>query len=235
VHEIGAVGKAPLPQRDHGLGQQNLAAVRGTHNACRTVDRGAEEVAVARLRGAGVQAAPHLEWDAAVRADCGHPALQFERRRHCGGGIAEHGVQPIADHLHQLATVRLDRRPAEPVMAGERLGHPRGLGLPQTRAPLDVGEYESHRAGPQRSVGATRHWHGRKHRDRPNGGPHSEYRYGFAQQEPARLATGVPATQTTLAALVDHCLGQPHCRELGRRDNGLLLANSADAVVGTLE
>ena len=143
-------GKAPLPRGDDGLGKQHLSAVRRAHDSRRAVDRAAEIVAVALLCRAGMETAAHPERQAAVPGDRGHPALQGERGRHRGAGIAEHRVQAIPDHLHQHAAVRRDGLAAEPVVPRQRLGHQRRLGLPQPGAAFNVGEEDRDNAGKPR-------------------------------------------------------------------------------------
>ena len=140
VQNVGAGGEAISRKNDDDLGQQHLAAVRSTHDARGTVDCAAEVVAVALFSDASVQAAPHLQRDTAVDADGAHPALQVDCGHHCAGGIVEHGVQPIANHLHQSAATTLDDRAAESVVARESLSHTHRLGLPELAAALDVGK-----------------------------------------------------------------------------------------------
>jgi len=59
----------------------------------------------------------------------------------------------------------------------------------------------------------------------PNGSAHSAYGYRFAQQEPAHLAEGLPATRIALPALVGHCLGRPLWSKLGESGVRLLMAD----------
>jgi hypothetical protein len=126
--------------------KQHLPAMPNRHDARGPVNRRAEVVAVAFLRDAGVQPAAHPEREAAVGGNRAHPPLQFERRGDRLGGIVERGVQPVAGHLHEVAAVRGDDRVTELVVARQRVGHPRGLGLPQSRAAFDVREEEGHGA-----------------------------------------------------------------------------------------
>ena len=56
------------------------------------------------------------------------------------GEIAKCGVQTLARRLHDGATIALDHRPENPIVAGEGLPHLLRLPLPKPGAALDVGE-----------------------------------------------------------------------------------------------
>ncbi len=110
------------------------------HDACRAVDRGAEEIVVARVHGAAMQAAAHAQGEASRsrrieqrELDVDHRAEPVSRRR-------ESGVDPVAGSLHDAPAVALDSVAQQHVVPCDGLRHLHGLRFPQRGAALDVGE-----------------------------------------------------------------------------------------------
>ncbi len=129
------------------LRQQHLSAIGGAHDARGTVDGAAEEVVVAALDDAGVQAATDLQRDGVFGLRLAERLLQRDGGADRIEGIAERCVESIAGRLDDEPAPRLDSTPRERVMAGEGGPHALGLLFPQARAALDVGEQERRDGG----------------------------------------------------------------------------------------
>jgi hypothetical protein len=146
-HEAQVVQRQRLGQPaahhvDDRLRQQHLPAVRGAHDARRAVERAAEVVVVAALRGADVQAAARPQFNAVSVLRAGERALEVERGLDGVERIGEHSAHPVAGHLEHAALVALHALARDAVVRGERLLHLRRLALPQPAAALDVREQE---------------------------------------------------------------------------------------------
>ncbi len=115
---------------DDRLREQDLATVRGAHDAGRAVDGAAEIIVVAGLYGTGMQPAADMQSHVRGRCRIGQRDLDRERRAERVGGLTEHGMEPIARGLHNAAVVLDDGRTGERVVTRHRLAHLRGLGLP---------------------------------------------------------------------------------------------------------
>ena len=124
----------------HRVRKQHLSAVRRAHDARGAVDGRAVEVAVARLSGAGVQAAAHLQGYAGRRLRIGERELQLYRRAERVASVVENGMQAVARLLHHHAAIALHRRARDGVVLGERRPHPLRVLFPHPRAAFDVGE-----------------------------------------------------------------------------------------------
>ena len=158
-------------ERDDRLRQQDLPAVRRTHDARGAVDRAPEEVAVAALDRTAVETAAHAQREAAVRRRLGERQLQFEDRRDRVERVVERGVHAVAQHLDDRAAMPLHGAADERVVARERRAHPLGLLLPEPAAALDVREQE---------------------RDEAGGGGHGDELRGFLAPADAALAWRAP-------------------------------------------
>ena len=137
---------------DHRLGQQDLAAVGGTHDPRRTIDGAAEIVVVAPLDFAKMQPAAHAQRQSGRRLGIGEPALNGHGGVESKDGVVEGRVHPVAGHLHDGSVVGCDGAADDRVVVRQRGPHPLGLLLPELRAALDVGEKEGYRAGHGRST-----------------------------------------------------------------------------------
>ena len=148
VDELGSVDEPVAHQLGGGVGDEHLPAGSDRPDPGGPVQGRAVVVAVALERLARVDRDPHLQ------AEPGRPRLGQDPAADVEGG--EHGVArpredgeggvALALGLDQAAAGPGDHLGDELVVAGERVRHRVGLGLPQRRRALDVGEEERHDA-----------------------------------------------------------------------------------------
>ena len=151
VDELGAVDEPVAHQLGGCVGDEHLPAGGERPDPGGPVQGRAVVVAVALERLARVDRDPHPQ------AEPGRPRLGQDPGADVEGG--EHGVArpredgeggvALALGLDQAAVGPVDHLADELVVAGERVRHRVGLGLPQRRRALDVGEEERHDAGRQ--------------------------------------------------------------------------------------
>ncbi len=104
-------GQVLAGQRDDRLRQQNLAPMRGAHDARGAVDGGAEVIVVAAFDDARVQPAAHAQREPLRCCRIGERLLQLYRRADGLDRVPEGGMHPVAGHFDNRAVVALDRRP----------------------------------------------------------------------------------------------------------------------------
>ena len=155
IDQLHAIGQAIDDEIVRRARQQRLPAVRDRPQPRAAIDRLAEVVAlVAQLRLGGVQRDPHPQ------RRRGRPRLRVQR----GLGVQRRGERirragkrrddavalALLDRAHPA--VPADRILQQCVATGDRQRHRIGVGLPQPRRALDVGQQERHR--PRREVEA---------------------------------------------------------------------------------
>ena len=146
----GDVGRHAVPgQLLGGPRADDLAAVGDRRDARRPVHRGAEVVAVAERRLAGVQPHPDADHLGEGPVDRVQGALAVDGCEHGVVGGCERGVEAVAGRLDHDAVALLDRLAQDLVVAGERVAHRLGVLLPKARRTLEVREQERHGAGGQ--------------------------------------------------------------------------------------
>ena len=129
--------RSPRPR----LRQQDLAAVRGAHDARGAIDRAAEVIAVAALGRSRVQAAAHAQRDAVGRRRIGERAAAAATSpRAASSGSSNAACTPSPVILTTRAAMALDGGARERIVARQRGAHRSRLRFPQPRAALDVGE-----------------------------------------------------------------------------------------------
>jgi hypothetical protein len=128
-YEIGGVSR-----------NENLAPVTGRDQTRHTIDRHAEIIAGAFVGLACRNRHPNaqlvhvgevLAAKASLRIDCG-----FERLT----DAPERGAKGIADRLKNVSSPPFDLGPHDLVMPLDGIAHSVGVGVPPSRASLDVGE-----------------------------------------------------------------------------------------------
>ncbi len=127
-------------QCDHRLRHEYLSAMRCIHDARGAIDHRAEEVVVAALIDAGVQAAAHAQRNADGRYGIGERNLQLQRRCQRVERIVEHGVKSVTGRFHDSAAVLLDCLAGQDVMTCQSRPHALGFLIPQSRAALYIRE-----------------------------------------------------------------------------------------------
>ena len=135
------------------LRQHDLAAVRGPAQPGRTVDDGAEVVALAKFGLAGVDGDPDPQVDYLRPCFGQQRPLQSQCR---GGGIAgpgegAEGAVALTFVLDERAAVRGHHVGDDPVVAGQGPLHLPSVGLPESGRALHIGQHEGDR--PTRQVG----------------------------------------------------------------------------------
>ena len=123
----------------------DLAAVPDGQDPRHPVERRAEVIAIAGLRGPDVERHPHPERAGLAPGRVAERSLGGECRVNCVDRIVEHGQHPVAGRLDHRATARLDGHAQEVIVLGEGPTHRTSALLPETRAPLDVREQEGGR------------------------------------------------------------------------------------------
>lgn len=124
------------------LRQQDLAAVRGLHDAGRSVDGTTEQVVVPTLDNAGMQSSANAQSEAGALHEVGKRLLQDRGRLDRVERIIEGRVHAVARHLEDGSTVLLDGGAGGGVVLRERVRHRPGIDLPKARAAFDVGEQQ---------------------------------------------------------------------------------------------
>ena len=127
-------------------GHQDLTTMAGREQPGDPVHHRTEIVPVALQAGPRMQRHAHPDGQAGrPRLSTGSP-LDSHRRRQRGGRVGEHRTKRLAHRLEDVTACHLDLFADNAVMAGQRLRHGLGVGLPQPDAALDVGEQQRHRS-----------------------------------------------------------------------------------------
>jgi hypothetical protein len=142
VAQRGGLREAIRHQRGRRGGQEDLAAMRGGHQARGPIDRRAEEVILALLRLAGMHGHPDAERARRRPGLGGEGELGADTRLHRGCRGREHREGTVARGLDQPSAGVLDALAEDGIVARERGRHRGGLLLPQARAAGDVREQE---------------------------------------------------------------------------------------------
>ena len=146
IHEIRCRRETVARERRGGLRDEDLAGMRGGHQARGAVHHRAVVVATPVLRIAGVQTHAHTQ--RSRRA----PRLGLQRQLpgHCRvDGVrrgGKGGVHAVAGGLDDVAVVFEHRALQDLVVPGERVLHRLGMVLPQTSRPLEIREEEGDRS-----------------------------------------------------------------------------------------
>ena len=128
-------------------GHQDLATMSGGEQPGHPVHHRTGIVAVTLHAGPRMQRHAHPDGQAGrPRLSTGSPLDSHRRRQRCGR-VGEHRTKRLARRVEDLTARALDLLADNPVMAGRRLRHGLGIGLPQPDAGLDIGEQQRHHAG----------------------------------------------------------------------------------------
>ena len=120
IAQAGALRQSLDRQVGRRLGQHRLAPMRHRHKPGRPVHRRTEIVAVALLHLAGMQAHPHPQ-DAPLRPTLtAQPSCASSAAPKPVASTVKGGREPIPDRGEHPATMGLDARPHDLVMAGQR-------------------------------------------------------------------------------------------------------------------
>ena len=140
------------------LGEQHLAAARETAEPRRAAEGRPEVVAVVDLRFAGVHAGTHPELDSLGPSFVPDGALELEHGVDRIGRTSERGERAVSLALRprHAPVVRLCDVRRELVVAHHHRRHHAGMGFPEVRRALDVGEREGDDAGGHRALAGAR-------------------------------------------------------------------------------
>jgi hypothetical protein len=125
---------------DYRLRDQELATVRRTHDARRSVHRRTEKVVVALLDFAQVQTASDATRNTFRCGRIGKRLLQIHGRFNGIERVRKRGIHAIAENFHEDPAVLLYGRTGERVVLFQRARDSIGLRLPEAGTAFDVGE-----------------------------------------------------------------------------------------------
>ncbi len=128
----------------HCGGEENLAAVACRLDSCSHVDDRSEVVAASFLGLTEMEAHPHAEFGARPRGT-GESELCGLGREHGVARPGERGGERVAGRVEDVPAVPLNSVAHQLVVELQARRHRRGIGGPQPRRPLDIGEQERHR------------------------------------------------------------------------------------------
>src|SRR5262249_44404230 len=138
--EIDGVGLGR--EADARSSRENLPARADPEDAGGAVERRPEVVAISLVGRARVDRYTHTRPRAVTPRRRGDRALQGDRGRDRCTRVGERGADAVAGVLEEPAAAIGDRGPCDRIMTGQRVRHRGGIFLPETGAPLDVGEEE---------------------------------------------------------------------------------------------
>ena len=124
-------GQSVAQEHRNGLRQQDLAAVGGMGDACRTIDFATEEVVVAKFLDTDMHTAACPQRDTVHRFAVREGELELHHRRNRVERIVECRVHSVTGHFDQRAAVIGYRFAGHKIVHCERTPHPLRLLIPQ--------------------------------------------------------------------------------------------------------